>query len=46
VKAQLDEFNQTLSLTSLNSGECNVLIYLEDDPSIYDVFKIRVSTMI
>jgi hypothetical protein len=46
VKAQLDEFNQTLSLTSLNSGECNVLIYLEDDPTIYDIFKIRVSTMI
>lgn len=46
VQAQLDAFNSTLTLKSLNSGECNVIIYLEEDPSIYDVFRVRVATLL
>ena len=44
VSAQLDDYNQTLTLTAGHSGECNVMLYLEDDPSIYDVFMVRVSS--
>jgi hypothetical protein len=46
VEAQLDNLNQTISLRSVNPGECNVIIYLLEDPAIYDVFRVRVATMI
>jgi len=35
-----------MSLKSINSGETNVIIYLLSDPSIYDVFRVRVATMV
>jgi hypothetical protein len=46
VSARLDAFNQSLSINAISSGECVVMVYLMSDPTIYDVFKIRVATMI
>lgn len=46
VQASLDEYNQTLTLVAGHSGECNVMLYLEDDPTIYDVFMVRVSSLV
>ena len=46
VSAELDEFNQTLTLTSQGSGECNVVIYLVNNPAIFDIFKVRVATIV
>lgn len=46
VSVTLDEHNETLSLAAGQSGECNVMIFLEDDPHIYDVFMVRVSSLL
>lgn len=46
VSAGLDKYNQTLVLTSLGSGDCNIKVYLEDYPSIFDVIRVRVSSMV
>lgn len=46
VSASLDQFNQTLTLTSQGSGECNVVLYLEDHPQIFDVLRIKVSSVV
>lgn len=29
-----------------NSGECNVKVFLTEDPSIYDVFQVKVSSLL
>lgn len=46
VSAQLDQFNQTLTLTSQGSGECNVVVYLVDHPHIFDVIRVKVSSIV
>lgn len=46
VTAQLDNYNQTLTLISQGSGECNVILYLENHPEIFDVIRVRVSTIV
>ena len=46
VEAQLDPLNQTINLRSVSAGECNIVIYLLEDPTIYDVFRVRVATLI
>jgi hypothetical protein len=43
---KLDHFNQTLTLTSQGSGDCNVVLYMVDRPHIFDVIRIRVSSIV
>jgi len=46
VTAQLDQFNSTLILQSEGSGECNVVLYLINNPAIFDVFRVKVATIV
>ena len=46
VTARLDEFNSSLTLQSEGSGECNIILYLVNDPKIFDVLKVRVATIV
>ena len=46
VSASLDQFNSTLTLQSEGSGECNVVLYLISNPAIFDVFRVRVATIV
>jgi len=46
VKAELDRYNSGLTLKSQGTGECNVKLYLIDNPAIFDVFKVRVATLV
>mmetsp|Transcript_38287 Transcript_38287/g.58355 ORF Transcript_38287/g.58355 Transcript_38287/m.58355 type:complete len:231 (-) Transcript_38287:564-1256(-) len=46
IGVELDKFNQSLTLTPKHLGECNVLIYLEKNPEIFDVVKIRVANIV
>jgi len=46
VSVSLDHFNQTLTLTSQGSGDCNIMIYLEDHPHIFDIIRVRVSSIV
>lgn len=46
MSASLDNFNQTLSLRAEGSGECNLKVYLVKYPHIYDIFKVRVSSVV
>jgi len=46
LSASLDAFNSSISLKAEGSGECNVLVYLLKAPHIFDVFKVRVSSVV
>ena len=46
VTADLGNYNSSLILQSQGTGECNVKIYLIKNPSIFDVFKVRVATLV
>ena len=46
VTAELDRYNSKLTLQSQGSGECNVVLYLIENPSIFDVFKVKVATLV
>jgi hypothetical protein len=46
VTASLDLYNSTINIKAEGSGECNVVIYLVKNPNIYDVFKVRVSSVV
>lgn len=46
VSAVLDQYNSTLNLRSVGSGECNVVLYLINNPSIFDVLKVKVATLV
>jgi hypothetical protein len=46
VSAQLDYFNSTISLKAEGSGECNIVVYLSKNPLIFDIFKVRVSSVV
>lgn len=46
VSATLDEFNSTLTLQSEGSGECNVVLYLLNNPAIFDVLRVKVATLV
>lgn len=46
VTAELGKYNSTLTLQSQGSGECNVVLYLVSNPAIFDVFKVRVATLV
>ena len=44
--AELDNYNTTLTITARGSGESVVHIYLTDKPHIFDVFKVRVTSVV
>jgi hypothetical protein len=46
VSARLDQYNSTIIMNAEGSGECNVLVYLIKNPQIYDVFRVRVSSVV
>lgn len=46
VTANLNSINSSISLKAEGSGECNVLVYLVKSPHIYDIFKVRVSSVV
>ena len=46
ISAELDEFNSTLILKPKSAGECNVLVYLRNDPKVFDIFKVNVATIV
>jgi hypothetical protein len=46
VSVSLDKFNSTITLTSQGSGDCNIVIYLEDSPHIFDTVRVRVSSVV
>jgi hypothetical protein len=46
VRAVLQDNNTTLRLEAGGSGECNVIVYLLNNPMIYDVFKVRVTSVV
>jgi hypothetical protein len=46
VRAELGEYNSSLKLEAVGSGECNVVVYLLSNPLIYDVFKVRVTSIV
>ena len=46
LSASLDAFNSSISLKAEGSGECNVVVYLLKAPHIFDVFKVRVSSVV
>lgn len=46
VTTSLDFHNQTLKLEAGASGESTVMIYLKEDPKIYDVFTVHVASML
>jgi len=46
LSAFLNEFNSSLQLKAEGSGECNVVVYLLKQPQIYDIFKVRVQSVV
>ena len=46
VSVQLDYFNQTMTIVSEGSGDCNIVVFLEDHPHIFDVVRVRVSSIV
>jgi hypothetical protein len=46
VSVQLDEFNQTLQMKAEGTGECNVKVYLVKYPHVYDIFRVRVQSIV
>ena len=35
-----------MTLTSQAQGDCNILIYLEDNPQVFDLVRVRVSSVV
>lgn len=46
VKAKLDQYNSTLILEAQGNGECNVVVYLIERPEVFDVIKVRVTSVV
>lgn len=46
MSAKLDYYNQTMTLQAEGTGECVVRIYLVNQPHIYDIFTVKVSSMV
>ena len=46
IQTSLDQFNQTLTIQSLGSGDCNIFIFLEEHPHVFDVIRVRVSGVV
>jgi len=46
VKAKLDHYNSTLILEAQGNGECNVVVFLKERPEVFDVIKVRVTSVV
>lgn len=46
VHVSLNQFNETITVQSLGSGDCNIFLFLKDHPHIYDVIRVRVSGIV
>lgn len=46
VSVSIDEFSQTLTIFGQGEGESNIFLYLKNQPDIFDVIKVRVSSLI
>ena len=46
VQVELDHFNQTITLVSQGSGDCNIVLYMADRPHIFDVIRVRVCSIV
>ena len=46
ISAELDEFNSTISLRPQSDGECNVKVFLRNDPKVFDIFRVNVATIV
>ena len=46
ISAELDEFNSTITLRPQSAGECNVKVYLRNDPKVFDIFRVNVATIV
>lgn len=46
VSVSLDQYNQTLTIQSMGSGDCNIFLFLEDHQHIFDVIRVRVSGVV
>lgn len=47
VRAELDyTTNSTLKLHAQGPGECNIIVYLVNSPHIYDIIKVRVTSVV
>lgn len=46
VSVSLDQYNQTLTIQSMGQGDCNIFLFLEDHPHIFDVIRVRVSGVV
>lgn len=46
VNVEIDSFTQTMSLVTQGQGDCNILVYLENHPEIYDIIRVRVSSIV
>jgi hypothetical protein len=46
LSAELDQFNQSLTLTPRAKGDCLVKVFLSKQPSVFDSFKVRVASVI
>jgi len=42
----MDSFSQTLTLITQGQGDCNIFVFLESNPSIFDVVRVRVSSIV
>ena len=46
VHVSLNHYNETMTIQSMGSGDCNIFLYLEDHPNIFDVIRVRVSGVV
>jgi hypothetical protein len=46
VSASLDQYNSTITMRAEGSGESNVVVYLVKHPHIFDVYRVRVSSVV
>ena len=46
VSVQLDHYNQTMTLESLGSGDCNIVLFLGERQHIFDVIRVKVASVV
>ena len=46
VSVNLDYYNQTMTLESLGTGDCNIVLYFQDRQHVFDVIRVKVSSVV
>jgi hypothetical protein len=46
ISAELDSYNSSITLRPKSAGECNVMVFLRNDPKVFDMFKVKVATIV